>query len=110
MSLINSITLIKGDSSDIYSFNSPDFTDFTDVNWVGTWTIRDKSLTGTLIKSGSLTKTPDNTAFVFRLLPEESNIPAGKYFLSIEISNLVEGFRREVVQCSLTIKQDGVES
>lgn len=110
MSLINGITLIKGDSSDIYSFNSPDFTDFSDVNWTGTWTIRDKGLSGPVVKTGSLTKTPDNSAFVFRLLPDESNIPASKYFLSIEIANLVEGFRREVVQCALTIKPEGVDS
>jgi len=110
MSLIkNTIELTIGDSSDIYEFSSDDFPDLSSVDWVGAFSIRDKTITGTSLLSGTLTKNEDNTAFIFQILPTESaTLTAGLRFLSIEIKNLSLNFRREIVQVQMNIKASGV--
>jgi len=111
MSLIKEITLIKGDSSDIYTFSSPDFTDFSDPKWIGKYTIREKNIKGEVIHDGILSKSEEGDEFIFNLIPSVSDeIPVGKQFLTIEVENLEVQFRREIVQCVLTILQDGVDN
>lgn len=109
MSLIQSIELIQGDSSDIYEFSSDDFPDLGDVNWVSSWNIREKNIDGVVLASGELTKKTDLTAFVFQVLPTESStITPGKQFLTIEVKNTSVNFNLEIVQCYITIKKQGV--
>ena len=111
MSLIKEINLIRGDSSDIYTFSSPDFPDFSEDEWVGRWNIREANIKGNVMKEGTLSKSPDGDMFIFRLLPQQTdNLEPSKYFLTIEIENLEQAFRREIVQCALSIRQDGINT
>ena len=110
MSLIqNTIEIIQGDSSDIYEFSSDDFPDLSSLDWVGTYTVRDKNVKGTILLTGSLTRNEAATAFTFQLTPTESaTLTPGIRFLSIELKNLVLGFRQEIVQVTLMVKDSGV--
>lgn len=109
-SLIESIELISGDSSDIWEFSSPDFTGFdTDPEWEGNWSIRNESVSGTEVLTGVLVKSEDT--FTFLLTPIESaSLEPGSYFLTIEIKNLTLNFRRELVQCKLKITVSGYDN
>lgn len=116
-SLISSISLVAGDSSDIYYFSSPDFTDFADENWVGKAIIRNKSVTGDEVLSIDLIKEEDETdplvmpKFIFKITPTQSaTLIAGNYYLIIEIKNLSLNFRRELVRAKLQISASGVSN
>ena len=109
MSLIESIELVEGDSSDIYTFSSSDFPDLSDANWQSTLSVRERNITGVEVLNRSLTKSGDNTQFIFQLSPTETdNLGAGRFFVTISLFNLSLGFRREVVQCQLGIEESGL--
>ena len=110
MSLIqNAIELIQGDSSDIYEFSSDDFPDLSSIDWVGSFSIREKSVTGTVQTSGTLLKNETNTAFIFHITPTVSDtLTPGLKFLSIEVKNLSLNFRQEIVQIAMNVKASGV--
>ena len=110
MSLIqNAIEIIQGDSSDIYEFSSDDFPDLSSVEWIGSFSIREKSVTGTIQTSGTLLKNETNNAFVFHITPDVSaTLTPGLKFLCIEVKNLTLNFRQEIVQIQMNVKASGV--
>ena len=111
MSLIKNIEIIQGDSSDIYTFASTSFPDFSDVNWVGAAVIRQSTIDGTVLLTIPLTKSTDNTQFVFAINPTDSaSLPVGRLYIAIEIKNMALNFRREVVQTVLKVIASGVEN
>lgn len=108
-SLIESIELVEGDSSNVYTFGSDDFPDISSVNWDSSLVIREKSITGAVVLTRALLKNQANTRFVFQLTPTETDtLNSGRYYLSISVFNLSIDFRREVVQAPLVIKASGI--
>lgn len=110
MSLIESMEIVSGDSSDIYEFSSPDFSGFdTDPDWEGNWNIRFESITGDIAIAGLMTKETDK--FIFLLDPIDSaTLDPGGYFLTMEIKNLTLDYRREIVQCKLKVTTSGYDN
>lgn len=113
-SLISSLSIIQGDNSSEEIFRFTEFTDISSANWIGAYTIRNDTITGDVAMQGLLGKSTDNTSFVFYLQPEETALlPVGRYFLSIELKNLVDfsqHIRLEVVQASLSVAESGVDN
>lgn len=116
-SLINTTRIVQGDSSDIYYFSSPDFTDFSDANWQANAVIRSGKISGNEIITIPLSKNdglepeafPPNSRFVFKIDPDDSaTLPTGSLHMSIEVKNLVLSFRREIVQTVLIVEESGV--
>ena len=113
-SLISSISLVQGDNSSEEIFRFTEFDDISSANWIGAYTLRNETITGDIAMQGLLGKSVDNTSFVFYLQPEETALlPVGRYFLTIELKNLVDFSQRirlEVVQAMLTVAASGVEN
>ena len=114
MSLVQSISMIKGESSDIYMFSSEDYPIF-DSNWIANVVIRDNNINGSVVLSRSLSKNTAtstllaDSAFVFQITPTESDmLGVGRFFISIEVRNDTISFNKEIVQTSLTLKESGI--
>lgn len=107
----NTIEIVQGDSSDIYEFSSDDFPNLSSADWTSKFSIRDKTVKGTELATGDLTKNEDNTAFIFQLTPTVSaSLTPGLRHLSIEVKNLTLNFRQEIVQVILNVKDSGVSN
>ena len=111
---IKVISLITGDSySSIIS--SPSLlkvlalTEFG-ANWEAEMVIRKSSIRGAVTMSKVLSKTADNTSWLFDITPAESaTLIDSSYFLSIEVRDLVDNnFRKEVLQVKLNMASSGV--
>jgi len=117
------INIIKGDSSEIYVFESSDVGTF-DASWVARFVVS-ATLGSTALLSGSLPKNlasadaEANTQFVLQLTPAQTSVlTEGKYVLTVEVKQLggsplggspeIVLFRREVMQENLTIKKQGI--
>ena len=110
--------IIKGDSSEIYIFESPDVVTF-DQSWVANFAVA-ATLGGTAILSGALSKNEANTQFILQLTPAQTAqlTEGSKYWLIVEIKQLggsplssspeVLLFRREVMQEQISIKPQGI--
>lgn len=111
-SLIDNLSIIQGDNSSEEIFRFTEFTDISSANWIGQYTIRNETISGDIVMQGQLGKSTDNTSFVWYLQPEETALlDVGRYFLTIELSNLVDfqqHIRLEVVQAELRIMPQGV--
>ena len=111
---IKSISLITGDSySSIIS--SPTLLSVLGItefgaNWEAEMVIRKSTIRGTITLSKVLSKTADNTSWLFDITPTESAILTdSQYFLSIEVRDLVDNnFRKEVLQAKLSMATSGV--
>ena len=96
--------------------------DTIDSNWPGTWagrwTVKEALTDETPLEEGALILfdgldgrelSPGKFRVEIDRIPENSNpLPIGDYILSIEITNELTEFRREVAQDALKVSQDGV--
>lgn len=107
------ITIIQGDSSDIYQFSSAEVATL-DTNWTANYNVLavlgDQS---SMLLSGNLDKSVDEAYFIFQLLPADTEqLDVGKYYLSIQIQQDNGSgtllFRKEVMQAKLIITKQGV--
>ena len=98
--------VIQGDSI-AKDWTSPDVPEF-DISWTGVWAIV-ATIGSVPLATGSMTTSDDGTAMLVRVLPADTNTLApGEYFLISQISNATLGFRREVGQERIVIKQQGI--
>lgn len=116
MSLIEEFEIVKGDSSDVYMFNSKDYPVF-DANWSASYNIREKDVNGTVLVQRDLSlnaASADLVAdsnFVFQIYPTESDLlPVGKHFLTVEIKNLSINYREELVQSKIKVLPNGIDN
>jgi len=113
-SLMKDDDLVRGTSSDIYMFSTDMAQDLSD--WEATYTIAETLedpnpiVRRALPLNDGTDGTPENSAFVFQILPHESNIltPGKKYWVSIEIKNDAIQYNAEVAQYKLKILPQGV--
>lgn len=86
-------------------------TDVGYTDWTGQWAIIPK-LKGNLpsVAAGVITKVTDaNLKLVLRITPDDTkDIPAGKYFLVVQVSNATLGFNKEIVQRPFVVKEQGI--
>lgn len=114
-SLISGGELIMGTSSDIYMF-STDMADDLSNGWEAKYTIAENLedpnplVERALPLNDGSDGSPENSAFVFQILPHESTIltPGKKYWVSVEIKNGSIQYNAEVAQFRLKIKPQGV--
>jgi hypothetical protein len=113
-SLIEDLEIIKGDSSKVYLLGSKDVAEF-DADWYASYTIRKDNVDGNVVVERALPKNLASgdifadTKFVFQIYPTESALlTAGKYFLSVQLSNDTLPYRRELIQSKLLVLKEGV--
>lgn len=98
--------IVQGDSY-WKDFSSPDVSSF-DANWTGSWAIT-QSIGGTVLASGTLSKSTDLKKFYLRVPPAATAaLPVGSYYLIVQIDNTVLGYRKEVQQELFSIIAQGI--
>lgn len=120
-SLLQDFELIVGDSSEVFTIESPDVLEF-DSTWACFMGITEE-LEGTplLVRSvpmnaellapdGVTILEPANKYFVVQIHPEESALLQYdvKYWFVVQIANDTIGYKQEVIQCRLKAKKQGI--
>jgi len=120
-SLLQDFELIVGDSSEVFTIESPDVLSF-DSTWTCYMGITEE-LEGTplLVRSvpmnaellapdGVTILEPANKYFVVQIHPEESALLQYdvKYWFVVQIANDTIGYKQEVIQCRLKAKKQGI--
>lgn len=101
-------TVIQGDSY-FLDFKTASYPTF-DVNWTGSWSIVDAlGSAGSSVASGSLAISSDSKFLEMRIAPADTEaIPPGDYYLVVQVENTTLSFRREIVQETLEITDQGI--
>jgi len=120
-SLLGDFEIIVGDSSEVFTIESPDVAEFDN-----TWTcymgiteelegdpiiVRSVPMNAELLDADGVTVLePANKYFVIQIHPGESAILqyGVKYWFVVQIANDTIGYKQEVIQCRLKAKKQGI--
>jgi len=117
--IIDDFSIIVGDSSEVFLFESPDIGTF-DPNWVAHMAIteslgeppiviKELQRNDDIIENGEIT-VPANSYFVAQITPTDSSMLEAdvKYYFVIQVKNDILGYKHEIVQCRLKAKEQGI--
>ena len=99
---------IQGDGFS-YDYGSDGVSSFAS-GWVGLYNIVDRlGVDGTIFASGSLNPSSDGTKMELRIAPAVvEGLEVSTFILVVELSNADLNFKREVMQDSFAVKEQGV--
>jgi len=101
------ISLFQGDTSDIIVLEDTSKPDLSDLNWEAELTVVDSASGRTLIRKKFARDLESNVFFTLLFPRETIKLPAGRYIIAYQVTNVKLGYRKEIKD-KLRIKDQSV--